>query len=38
VLLLVPELDQDHSAWAQVTAEPFLAGYSGADAVYDRLT
>lgn len=37
VLLLVPETDQDQSAWARLTAEQFLAGYSDADAVYDRL-
>ncbi|MSR81466.1 MAG: hypothetical protein EXS58_00860 [Candidatus Latescibacteria bacterium] len=37
VLLLVPETDQDPSAWAQLTAEQFLAGYSDADVVYDRL-
>lgn len=39
VLLLVPETDtdQDQSAWARLTAEQFLAGYSEADSVYDRL-
>lgn len=37
VLLLVPETDQDQSAWTRLTAEQFLAGYSDADAVYDRL-
>ena len=38
VLLLVPETAEDPSIWARLTAEQFLAGYSDADGLYDRLS
>jgi len=39
VIILVDEAEdqQDASAWSRITAEQFLAGYSPADAVYDRM-
>ena len=36
VLAPEPEDDEDGDAWARLTAEQFLAGYSEADAIYDR--
>ncbi len=35
VLAPEPEDDEDGDAWARLTAEQFLAGYSEADAIYD---
>jgi len=39
VIILVPEPTdaEERAAWSQLTAEQFLAGYSEADAIYDRI-
>jgi hypothetical protein len=39
VIILVGELEdlEEQAAWSRLTAEQFLAGYSAADAVYDRI-
>lgn len=39
MIILVPEPmeSEDDAGWARVTTEQFLAGYSGGDAVYDRI-
>lgn len=36
VILLVDDTTDEQTAWTQVTAEQFLAGYADADAVYDQ--
>jgi hypothetical protein len=36
VVLLLPEAAEDE-AWAGLTAEQFLNGYSDGDAIYDQL-
>ncbi|HEY9812560.1 MAG TPA: hypothetical protein V6D31_03340 [Candidatus Sericytochromatia bacterium] len=37
VIVLVSEQEdlEDQKAWSTLTAEQFLAGYSGTDAIYD---
>jgi len=37
VLLNEPTEREDEEAWARLTAEQFLTGYSAADAVYDAI-
>jgi hypothetical protein len=39
VIILVGEFEdlEEQAAWSRLTAEQFLAGYSAADAVYDRI-
>ncbi len=39
VIILVnePEDRKEEADWSRLTAEQFLAGYSSADAVYDRI-
>lgn len=39
VIVLVSEPGdlEEHAAWARLTAEQFISGYSEADAVYDRI-
>ena len=38
VIVLIPEAaDDEQAAWAKLTAEQFLAGYSEADSIYDTL-
>jgi len=38
VIVLVSETpEQEDAAWARLTAEQFLAGYSDADAIYDKV-
>jgi hypothetical protein len=39
VIVLVDEATnaQEEAVWSRFTAEQFLAGYSEADAIYDRL-
>ena len=39
VIILVPEPTdaEEQTAWSRLTAEQFLAGYSEADSVYDRV-
>ena len=39
VIILVPEPtdSEEDAAWSHLTAEQFLAGYSDADSVYDRI-
>jgi hypothetical protein len=36
-LINEPTDAQDQAAWSRLAAEQFLAGYSEADAVYDRI-
>jgi hypothetical protein len=36
-LITEPTDAQDQAAWSRLAAEQFLAGYSEADAVYDRI-
>ncbi|MEA1905151.1 MAG: hypothetical protein U9M97_04655 [Candidatus Hadarchaeota archaeon] len=41
VIVLISEPTDAHyeeQAWARLTAEQFLAGYSDADAIYDQLS
>jgi len=37
VLVSEPTDIEEQAAWSQLTAEQFFAGYSEADAIYDRL-
>jgi hypothetical protein len=39
VIILIPELtdSKEQYAWARLTAEQFLAGYSEADSIYDTI-
>lgn len=38
VIVLVTETpEEEDAAWARLTAEQFLAGYSDADAIYDKV-
>ena len=39
VILLVdePADDTEHTAWAKLTTEQFVSGYSEADAIYDTV-
>jgi len=39
VIVLVPEPTdvEEQAAWSRLTAEQFLAGYSEADSIYDRI-
>ena len=37
VIILINESADEEQAWARLTAEQFLAGYSDADAIYDQL-
>ena len=37
VIVLINESADEEQAWARLTAEQFLAGYSDADAIYDQL-
>jgi len=39
VIILIPEPTdaQEQAAWSRLTAEQFLAGYSEADSIYDRI-
>ena len=37
VLVSEPTDMEEQAAWSQLTAEQFFAGYSEADAIYDRL-
>jgi hypothetical protein len=39
IVLLVSEPTdvEEQAAWSQLTAEQFLAGYSEADTIYDRI-
>jgi hypothetical protein len=40
IILLIDEPDDaaaEKSAWAQLTAEQFVSGYSEADAIYDNI-
>jgi len=39
IILLVSEPTdmEEQAAWSQLTAEQFLAGYSEADTIYDRI-
>ncbi|RKY65337.1 MAG: hypothetical protein DRP99_00300 [Candidatus Latescibacterota bacterium] len=38
VIILVPEpTDEEESLWSRLTAEQFLAGYSEADSIYDKV-
>ncbi|PJH75014.1 MAG: hypothetical protein CO064_08905 [Anaerolineae bacterium CG_4_9_14_0_8_um_filter_58_9] len=38
VILLISEpADEEQATWSHLTAEQFFAGYSGADAIYDRI-
>lgn len=37
VLVSEPTDTQEKAAWSQLTTEQFFAGYSAADAIYDRL-
>jgi hypothetical protein len=39
VILLIDEPDDnaENSAWAKLTAEQFVSGYSEADAIYDNV-
>ena len=39
VIILVPEPTdaEEQAAWSRLTAEQFLAGYSEADSIYDRI-
>jgi hypothetical protein len=39
MIILVPEPTdlEEQEAWSRLTAEQFLAGYSEADAIYDRI-
>jgi hypothetical protein len=37
ILLNEPTEREDEEAWARLTAEQFLTGYSAADAVYDAI-
>ena len=36
ILIREPEDVDEQAAWADLAAEQFLAGYSEADAIYDR--
>jgi hypothetical protein len=39
VIILIPEPtdSKEQDAWARLTAEQFLAGYSEADSIYDTI-
>ncbi|MBM4044046.1 MAG: hypothetical protein FJ279_02950 [Planctomycetes bacterium] len=38
VIVLVSETpDEEDAAWGRLTAEQFMAGYSDADAIYDKV-
>jgi hypothetical protein len=39
VIILIPEPTdaEEQTAWSRLTAEQFLAGYSEADSIYDRI-
>lgn len=39
VIILVPEPgdSEEHAVWSRLTVEQFFAGYSEADAIYDRI-
>ncbi len=37
VRLIVLVSDEDEQAWQRLTANQFLAGYNGADAIYDEI-
>ncbi len=37
IVLIVETADADDRAWARLTQEQFLAGYSADDAIYDRI-
>jgi len=37
IILLSEPTDEDQAAWSHLTAQQFFAGYSEADAIYDRI-
>lgn len=38
ILISEPTDADEQAAWSRLTAEQFLAGYSEADAIYDKLS
>ncbi|RLC77690.1 MAG: hypothetical protein DRI61_11070 [Chloroflexi bacterium] len=36
-IILIPEPTDEDTMWYRLTAEQFLAGYSEADSIYDRM-
>ena len=37
IILIEEKAEADDLAWSRLTVEQFLAGYSEADAIYDRI-